>query len=190
MKAYLPTLITTEIFYGPDIDVVLDGLQLPFAQASLKAIVMTDVLHHLPQPRQFFREATRCVLPGGSIILIEPWLSQWSHFIYTRFHHEPFEPTVTAWEFPSHGPLSGANGALPYILFARDREQFTQEFPMWHIKRITPMMPFRYLLSGGVSMRSLMPGFTFGLWRGIEQALQPWMNQLAMFALIVLHHTP
>jgi len=47
-------------------------------------------------------------------------------------------------------------------------------------------MPFRYLLSGGVSGRSLMPGWSFTFWRKLENLLQPWMNHLAMFALIVL----
>jgi hypothetical protein len=47
-------------------------------------------------------------------------------------------------------------------------------------------MPFRYLLSGGVSWRSLVPSWSFSLWRTIENLLQPWMRHLAMFVLIVL----
>jgi hypothetical protein len=47
-------------------------------------------------------------------------------------------------------------------------------------------MPFRYLLSGGVSQRSLMPNWSFPLWRNIENFLQPWMRHLAMFALVAL----
>ena len=47
-------------------------------------------------------------------------------------------------------------------------------------------MPFRYLLSGGVSLRSLVPGWSFALWRNLENLLRPWMKSLAMFALIVL----
>jgi hypothetical protein len=48
------------------------------------------------------------------------------------------------------------------------------------------MMPFLYLLSGGVSLRSLMFGFAFPFWRGIERLFSPWLNKLAMFAHIVL----
>jgi len=47
-------------------------------------------------------------------------------------------------------------------------------------------MPFRYLLSGGVSRRSLTPNWSFPLWRTIENLLQPWMRHLAMFALVAL----
>jgi hypothetical protein len=39
----------------------------------------------------------------------------------------------------------GANDALPWIIFARDRLKFEQEFPDWRIETIKPIMPFRYL---------------------------------------------
>ena len=91
-----------------------------------------------------------------------------------------------SWELPTAGPLSGANGARPWIIFARDRVTFEREFPHWRIELIKPIMPFCYLLSGGVSLRSLAPGWSFGLWRQIENALDCWSNQLAMFAQIVL----
>jgi hypothetical protein len=47
-------------------------------------------------------------------------------------------------------------------------------------------MPFRYLVSGGISLRSFVPGWSFEFWRRIENALGRWNNQLAMFAQIVL----
>ena len=121
--------------------------------------------------------------------MIEPWVTTWSHHAYRRLHHEPFEPDAGQWHFPSNGPLSDANGALPWILFDRDRAKFKREFPSLKIESIMPMMPFRYLLSGGLSMRSLMPGWSFRTWRLLERLLQPWMNSWAMFARIVLVKT-
>jgi len=182
----IPGVITSEIFHCSGVDVVLSGLELPFADGALRGIVMTDVLHHLPRPRRFFVEAARCVCPGGVIVMNEPWVTGWSCLIWGRFHHEPFEPLAKEWEFSPTGPLSGANSALPWIIFERDRATFEREFPQWRIHKIKLSMPFRYLLSGGVSRRSLMPGWTFGLWRQLENSLQRWMKQLAMFGLIVL----
>jgi hypothetical protein len=106
--------------------------------------------------------------------------------VYSRLHHEWFDPRADSWEFPEEGPLSSANSALPWILFQRDRNIFEKEFPEWHIERIEPIMPFRYVLSGGVSMRSFAPGWSFGMWRRLESILSPWMNSLAMFARIGL----
>ena len=105
--------------------------------------------------------------------MIEPWVTPWSRFVYTRLHHEPFQPETPSWELPTSGPLSGANDALPWIIFARDRIKFEQEFPQWQIEMIKPIMPFRYLLSGGVSLRGLAPGWSFGMWRQLENASQP-----------------
>ncbi len=120
--------------------------------------------------------------------MIEPWVTSWSKMIYPLFHHEPFHPNVVEWELGAGGNLSNANGALPWIIFERDHRIFKQEFSAWQIISIQPMMPFRYLVSGGVSMRALMPGFTFAGWRALEKMLSPWMVHLAMFSLIVIEH--
>jgi len=189
LSDFIPGLITSEIFYCPGLSAVLDGQALPFADGVLRGIVMTDVLHHLPQTRRFFAEATRCVQPDGVVVMLEPWVTPWSRLVYTRLHHEPFQPEAARWEFSSAGPLSGANGALPWIIFARDRTRFEAEFPKLRIQAIKPTMPFRYLVSGGVSLASLMPGWTFGLWRRLEDALQCRMGGLAMFAYIVLRRS-
>lgn len=189
LDEFVPGLVTSEIQVCPHVRVVLDGHMLPLPDRSLRAIVMTDVLHHLPQSRQFFREAARCVQPGGRVVMVEPWVSAWSSFVYSRFHHEPFRPDSTQWEFPSGGPLSAANMALPWILFVRDRDQFEREFPEWRLVVVRPFMPFRYLLSGGVSMRSLAPAWTFGIWRWAEAVLSPWDAHLGMFVEVVLERT-
>jgi len=183
---FIPGLITSEVVTSPGMRIVLDGTLLPFGPDVLRAVVMTNVLHHLTQPRRFFAEAGRCVRPGGAIVMIEPWVSQWSRFVYGRLHHEPFNPEALAWEIPPTGPLSGANGALPWILFVRDRRQFEREFPAWGVESIRLGMPFRYLVSGGISMRTLMPSLTFRAWRRVELQLEPWMAKWAMFAQITL----
>jgi SAM-dependent methyltransferase len=185
-KNFLPGVITSECFYLDNIDCVFDGSFLPFADGSLKAIIMTDVFHHLSRPRLFLSEAARCLCPGGVVAMVEPWMTSWSNFVYSKFHHEPFQTDVQKWEFESEGPLSGANGALPWIVFYRDRKQFESEFPQLHIRNIEPMMPFLYLLSGGISLISLQPGWTFSIWRFLESLLARWMDHCAMFSKIVL----
>ena len=185
LREYVPNLITSDVIPCAGVDRVIDAAQLPFADGELRGITMTNVFHHLPRPRGFFAEARRCVRIGGALVMIEPWMSAWSQLVYSRLHHEPFDKSA-AWEFPSNGPLSDANGALPWIVFARDRAIFETEFPEWRIVAVRPIMPLRYLLSGGVSLRSLVPGWSFPFWRGVERLLTPWMHHLAMFAIIVL----
>ena len=186
---FIPGVITSEVFFSPNVQLIADAGHIPFPDASLRAIIFTDVLHHMPNARQFLAESSRCLRKDGKILMIEPWVTPWSRLVYTKFHHEPFLPDSSDWTFPSTGPLSGANGALPWIIFSRDRQRFESDFPGLAIEIVRPFLPFRYLLSGGVSMRSLMPGFTHGLWAGLERALQPMMSQIAMFAFVTVRRT-
>ncbi len=47
-------------------------------------------------------------------------------------------------------------------------------------------MPFRYLVSGGVSLRQLMPDWSYPLWKGLEELLSPINPLLSMFVFIQL----
>lgn len=183
LREILPTVITSEVFETSGVQLITDACHLPFSDKSLSAIVMTDVFHHIPDVGRFFLEATRCICPGGKIVMIEPWRTPWSDWVYTHFHSEPFSPN-SGWEIPCMGPLSSANGALPWIIFQRDKTLFEERYPQWQIKNIEPMMPFSYLLSGGVSMRSLVPGWMYRPIRALEQMLS--QKHWAMFALIEL----
>lgn len=179
----LPNVITSEVFEVTGVKLIADACNLPLPDKSLDAIVMTDVFHHISDISRFLLEATRCVRPGGKIVMIEPWRTPWSEWVYTHFHSEPFSLN-SGWKIPSTGPLSGANGALPWIVFQRDRALFEAQHPQWRIKNIEPIMPLSYLLSGGVSMRSLMPGWMYRPVRVLERVLS--QKQWAMFALIEL----
>ncbi|NDJ51650.1 MAG: class I SAM-dependent methyltransferase [Chloroflexi bacterium] len=183
---YLPACISTDIFPVANLGLVCDGQAMPFASGSLRALLMVDVFHHVPDSRALLQEAARCLRPGGVMVMNEPWVTPWSRLIYQNLHHEPFIDDATRWGFDTTGPLSGANIALPWIVFERDRDQFEAEYPQWRVRRIQPHTPFRYLVSGGVSMRQLMPGWTFPLWTGLEHLLSPARHWLGMFALIEL----
>jgi SAM-dependent methyltransferase len=185
-EQFIPGLITSELLYCPSVQLGLDAQHMPFANNSLRAIVFTGVLHHIPNVRLFFSEAERCVRHGGKILMIEPWVTAWSRFAYKHLHHEPFSPEAADWSFPSSGPLSGANIAIPWIVFERDRSIFESEFPQLEIEQIRPFMPFRYIVSGGLGMRNLMPAFTNAIWLGLERFLDPWMSHLGMYAFISL----
>jgi len=187
----LPGLVTSDVVPVAGVSVVLDARHLPFRDGALRAIVMTNVFHHISRPRTFLTEAARAVRTGGAVVMLEPWLSSWSRVIYSSLHDEPFVPGAEQWEFPDGGRLSTANGALPWIVFRRDRARFEREYPQWRVDGVSldAGMPFRYLLSGGVSLRSLAPAATFGAWRALERALSPWMAHWAMFARVTLRRT-
>lgn len=179
-------VITTEVFPMSGVDAIADGRALPFRSGSLRALVMVDVLHHIPDVRRFLDEAQRSLRGGGRIVMVEPWVTTWARLIYRTLHHEPFEPDAAAWSFPESGPLSGANGALPWIVFQRDRAIFDRDYPQLVVREVNVLMPFRYLLTGGVSMRSVVPSFVFPLVSFAERLLSPFRNRLGMFGFVVV----
>ncbi len=182
LREYIPGLITSEILETEGVDRVVDACQMPFRDSFLDGIVMTNVFHHIPDIEKFLNEATRTIKNNGKVIMIEPWPSRWSKLIYRHLHTEPFDINGGWKLLDNKGPLSGANGALPWIIFERDLKKLEFNFPEIKIQKINLLMPFSYLISGGVSMRSLAPGFIYKPIRKIENLFN--QKNWAMFAYI------
>lgn len=186
LKERIPTLQTSEVLAVAEVDRHVDATALDDKDLSMAAIYLLDVFHHIQDVEAFLREAHRCLRPGGKVVMIEPANTLFGRFVYRRFHHEPFEPGAASWRLPAGGPMSMANGALPWIVFTRDRDRFAQLFSGFEIARQQPFGPLLYLLSGGVSMRQLLPSFMLPVVRGVEWLLRPFDRWLGMFQRIVI----
>lgn len=180
---YSDLVIQSDIIPAKGIDLQCNGQYLPFKAGSLKAIIMVNVLHHVHQPKLFFSEAERCLIKEGTICMVEPWNTPFAKFFYRNFHHEPFEPDAEDWGCVSGGPLSNSNQAIPWIIFSRDREVFNKEFPGFSINVIRPIMPLVYILSGGISLRNIMPAFLYKYIRAAEKIIEAHQG---IFALVVI----
>jgi len=55
-------------------------------------------------------------MSGGIIVMIEPWYTTWSRFVYNYLHHETFDSNSKDWDFQKGKPLSRSNSALPWIV--------------------------------------------------------------------------
>jgi SAM-dependent methyltransferase len=185
IKEVIGNAITSDILDLPNVDKVFSASGMPFEDDSVDAFFMFDVLHHIGDPRAFFREALRCLKVRGRIVMIEPANTPWARFIYKNFHHECFDPQ-SRWELDETGPLSVGNGAVPWIIFRRDRQIFEAEFPSLRIIGIRNHTPMRYLLSGGLTLRQLVPGPAYPVIKAIEFVLSPLNNWLGMFQTIQL----
>ena len=121
-KEYHPGLISTDVLPTPWVDVVCDACALPFPAQSVGAIVMLDVLHHLPRPLDFLAEACRVLVPGGLIATIEPWITPFSYLLYRYFHHEDCTLTIDLrrpFEATRKKAFDG-NATIPYKLARHD----------------------------------------------------------------------
>jgi SAM-dependent methyltransferase len=188
LKEIYPGVVTSDIKKMPMIDRQFSATDMPFEDGSVDAFVGQNILHHINDMPTFLWEMNRCLKANGQAIFIEPANTHWGRFVYQHFHHEMFEPNA-GWTFEQTGPLSGGNGALPWIVFCRDRERFIKEFPSLQITSVTAHTPFRYLLSGGVSMKQLVPNFLYGTISLLERLLGPLNNGLGMFITIQIKKT-
>jgi SAM-dependent methyltransferase len=168
-----------------DVDVVGSALALPFKSASASAVLLLNVLHHLRDPAAFLRECERILKPGGRVCLIEPYAGLLSRRLIKPLHHEPWDESET-WILPELGPMTGANMALPSIIFVRDRARYDSEFPHLPVDRIELHTIALYLLSGGVSMRPFAPGILFTPMLFLERLLAPAGRFLASMMTVEL----
>jgi len=183
LKDILPSIITSDVLPLSTNDMTFSALEMPFENNSLSGLFMVDTFHHLPDAHLFLTEANRVLQKNGKLIMIEPANSVWGRFIYKNFHHERFNPGGS-WQIPVSGPMTGANGAAPWIVFVRDLELFKADFPNLRIEQITYHTPLRYLISGGVSFKQLVPDFSFPFFRAVDSMLVSLSKQFSMFMTI------
>jgi SAM-dependent methyltransferase len=179
LKDLEPAIITSDVEAGIA-DRVIDARQLPFPDASVKALFLTHVLHHIPDVRAFFAEAQRVLVPGGVISMIEVAHTPFARFFFRNFHHEPYRDECQEWSFAQNDSMMDSNQALSWMVFARDRAQFEKLYPQLKIETTAFLPWLAYLVSGGVTMRNLIPGFLTRPIQGMEYLLSPLAPAFAL----------
>ena len=189
IKEYYPDVIATDIKLSRNIDQVVDALAMPFEAGSVRAIYGLNCFHHLRDPDRFFTELERVLVPGGGCILIEPYYGLFARWVYTRlFDTEGYDLDQVSWEASGEvGVMRGANQALSHVVFVRDRELLRTRHPGLELVGLRPLRCYqRYLLSGGLNFRQLLPSATIGLLKLSERVAAPVAPALALHHMIVL----
>jgi SAM-dependent methyltransferase len=182
-REFIPGIVLTDLVGAPWHDREASAEALPFADGSAGALVLFDVLHHLPSPRRFFAEAVRVLAPGGRIVMCEPYVSPVSWPVYKFLHEEPLDlgvdPLATHAADGARDPFD-ANQAIPTLLFGRNRPAFEAAFPALAIKRVEHLSGFSFPATGGFSGQPLLP---WGMWSllyrfeaQVPSALMRWLG--------------
>ena len=172
IKKLRPEIITSDVTPGLA-DMVIDGRELPFPDNSVRAIFLTHVFHHIPDVERFFREASRVLVPGGVISMVDETHTPFARFFFDKVHPEPYDDKTESWSFPEGDTMLDSNQALSWIVFDRDRWRFEQEFPELKLERRSYLPWFGYLMSGGVNLRTFFPRFLTQAVAAADWILQP-----------------
>ncbi len=189
LKDLEPGIITSDVV--PNVaDQVVDGRQLPFPDESLRALLLTHVFHHIPDVNAFFREARRALVPGGVISMIEVAHTPFARFFFKNFHHEPYQDQAGDWSFAQNDSMMDSNQALSWMVFSRDRARFETQYPDLRIEQLELMPWLTYFVSGGVTMKYLVPHFMNGMLYGIEKLIDPFSGWFSLYWHIRLRKAP
>lgn len=109
-----PEAVKAAADLGRNVRLVDLGGPLPFENASFQAVVVKDVLEHVPDPVLTVREVHRVLEPGGLVFASSPDAQRWVWNDYT--HRRPFTRTAFRLLFADSG-------------FQVDRVGFESVFP-------------------------------------------------------------
>jgi SAM-dependent methyltransferase len=191
-REFIPDLELTDLVRAPWHDREVSAEALPFGDRSVGALVLFDVLHHLPSPRRFFAEAVRVLAPGGRIVMCEPYISALSYPVYKFLHEErldlgadPLAIQNERGDGNARDPFD-ANQGVPTLLFGRRREAFTAAFPELSIEKVRHMSGFSCPASGGFSHGPFLPWSLWSLLHRLDASLPPALMRWTAFRMLVV----
>lgn len=192
MRESYPQVLATDVVFGEHLDLVIDAERMDLEDQTVRTVYGQNCFHHFMHPDRFFAELERVLVPGGGAILLEPYYGSFASFVFKRlFPTEGFDKTAASWEEGIRGPMGGANQALSYIVFVRDRAWFEERHPslaVVHSERVNNYL--KYLLSGGLNFRQLLPDASGPIIEGVQRCLSPLNAWLSLHHVIVLRKQP
>ena len=189
LKAVVPDCVTTDLFPNPWIDRVENVYALTFDTASIAAIVLFDVFHHLEYPGTALAELNRVLIPGGRIVIFEPAMGLLGRIALGLFHHEPLglrRPIV--WDAP---PLFRPDQQSYYAAQGNAWRIFARNACLlhsadWTITEVRFFPALLYLLSGGFRGPTLIPRALVPFAKIIDRLLEICPRLFASRMLVVL----
>lgn len=111
-------VIACDVAPGADIDVLCDAHELPFADASINAVVTTAVLEHVADPVRAMSEIERVLIPGGYLYCEIPFMQQVHEGAYdfTRFTMSGHRRLAAGFEEIAAGVVAGPATSLAWAI--------------------------------------------------------------------------
>ena len=185
LKMFLPNVITSDVLKLEHLDMVFDCCQIGEFEGipdhSIDVLTLTNVLHHLRDPIQFLRNATRKLTIGGEVCIVEPYFSLVSYPLFKVLHHEPTDFNITRPMLERvDGPLSSSNQAIPYMIFFT-RPDWLRELSDCYVLEETRFGFFTslaYMMTGGISRIFPIPNWVYRKYFSIDGFLARFLPRV------------
>lgn len=189
IKDFDKTIITSDVVSNQFTDIIVDANQIPFEKNKISSIFGIFCFHHFKDPFNFLKDIEEKLVVGGLCILIEPYYGVLARFIYKRIHKSEYFDQNEDFNFKVKDKTSmeKANQALSYIYFVKNREKFIENFPRLEIIHTSVFGNYlRFIFSGGLNFRKLLPDFLTEFIKIIEKIFFPLKKIFGIHYLIII----
>ena len=189
IKEFDQTIITSDVVFNQFTDKIIDGNQIPYKENQVNSIFGIFCFHHFKDPFNFLKDLEVKLKPGGLCILIEPYYGILANFIYKRIHEAEYfdEREDFNFKIQNKTAMEKANQALSYIYFVKNKKKFKENFPQLEVVHTSIFGNYlRFLFSGGLNFRKILPDFFIRPIKLFEKILIPLKRVLGLHYLIVI----
>lgn len=124
------TKVNLDVVKYPSVDIVGDGVNLPFLNESFHCVIMQGVIEHVADSKGVADEITRVCLAGGYILITVPWMQSFhaDPGDYQRYSVQGLSHLFSQFEVvnagASIGPASAMHGISSdfFVSFSRHKQ--------------------------------------------------------------------
>tara|TARA_B100001057_G_scaffold475513_1_gene542338 strand:+ start:685 stop:1479 length:795 start_codon:yes stop_codon:yes gene_type:complete len=188
-KKYDDTIITSDVVKNKFTDRVLDANNLPYNKNDISTIFGIFCFHHFKDPFNFLKDLESKLKEGGLCILAEPYYGPLAKILYKKVHDSEYFDDSEKFniKIENKTAMEKANQALSYIYFIKNKDEFEKNFPQLEIIYTYVFHNYlRFLFSGGLNFRKLIPDFFLYFIKFFEIILAPFKKLFGIHYLIVI----
>ncbi len=142
-------LIETDVYPGPNVDLLADGLRLPIGDGAVDGVISQWVIEHVADPWQLVTETARVLEPGGLVYSEAPFIQQVHEGRYDFFRFTPIGHRMIYRDFEEIGMkvIQGPGMALSWSseYFAKSLHSRPDRIGIW-LARIARILALPALL--------------------------------------------
>jgi SAM-dependent methyltransferase len=111
-------VIHTDVAFGPNVEAIVDGHDLPFADGAFDLVICVSVLEHVADPWRCVTEIHRVLVPSGFVYAATPFLQpvHMGAYDFTRFTPLGHRRLFRCFDAVEWGLSMGSGSMLAYSL--------------------------------------------------------------------------